>query len=417
LRKLAIQRRRQPRFCRFWIVTRARHRKNPPVPKNRNGKPAFPRARPQFVLPLIAAAACGLAGCRSGHSHLENKQVIPLTLPATPEPAPIAITNTPPPVEQPVPPVVEQPPAVPDNTTVPAFVDTWLPLDQWCDAVGVARPRLIHENASRTYVLPTASGPATLTAGSRVSQWDGIHFWLGHAPRLANQQLVIHAADAQKSLLPLLTLHSAIAGPNRCVVIDPGHGGRSVGTKNVATGLHEKDYTLDWALRLKNILATNGWKVVLTRSNDTDVALSNRVAMAEQAQASLFISLHFNSGDSNPGRQGIETYCLTPVGLPSSLARDEADEKSNLNAVFPNHTYDVGNLQYALKIHRRLIRQTGLQDQGVQRARFMAVLKGQNRPAVLIEGGYLSNPKEARLIADPKFRQKLAAAVAQALME
>ncbi len=387
------------------------------MPNNRIGKPSFLQARPQFVLPLIAAAACGLAGCRSGHSHADTKSVIPLTLPTPVEPAPATITNTPPPVEEPIPPVVAQPPSTLNNTTVPAFVDTWLPLEQWCDAIGVARPRLIHENASRTYVLPTPSGPITLTAGSRLSQWDGIHFWLGYAPRLTNQQMVIHAADAQKSLLPLLTLHTVSPDSQRCVVIDPGHGGRSVGTKNVATGLHEKDYTLDWALRLKNILTTNGWKVVLTRSNDTDVPLTNRVAIAEQAQASLFISLHFNSGDPNPGRQGIETYCLTPVGLPSSLTRDEVDEKSNLNSIFPNHHYALGNLQYALKIHRRLIRQTGMKDQGVQRARFMAVLKGQNRPAVLVEGGYLSNPKEARLIADPKFRQKLAAAVAQALSE
>ncbi len=290
-------------------------------------------------------------------------------------------------------------------------------MDNWCDAVGVSHPQLLSANASRSYVLSSPSGPINFTAGLRVAEWGGINFWMGYPPRVTNQVLYVHTAEAQKTFLPLISLKAFYHETNRCVVIDPGHGGRSVGTKNLATGLYEKDYTLDWAIRLQTLLSTNGWKVVLTRYNDMDVALSNRVAIAEQCQASLFISLHFNSGDVNRERRGIETYCLTPMGLPSSLTRDPVDEAANLRVTYPNHAYDYNNFQYALKIHRSLIRETGLPDQGVQRARFMAVLRGQNRPALLIEGGYLSNPREARLIADPHFRQKLAIAVARALVD
>ena len=157
--------------------------------------------------------------------------------------------------------------------------------------------------------------------------------------------------------------------------------------------------------------------VVLTRTNDVDIALSNRVAVAEQCQAALFISLHFNSAEPRRERQGLATFCLTPTGLPSSLTRDPEEEARQLHTTYPNNSHDFRNFQYALKFHRSLIMATGWPDEGVQRARFMTVLRGQNRPAILIEGGYLSNPQEARLIADPHFRQKMADAVARVLIE
>ena len=83
--------------------------------------------------------------------------------------------------------------------------------------------------------------------------------------------------------------------------------------------------------------------------------------------------------------------------------------------VYPNNTFDAENLQYAVRLHRALLEIPGLTDRGVRRARYQTVLPGQNRPAVLIEGGYLSNPREARRIADPQYRQKLAEALAKAL--
>jgi N-acetylmuramoyl-L-alanine amidase len=174
---------------------------------------------------------------------------------------------------------------------------------------------------------------------------------------------------------------------------------------------YEKEYALDWALRLQKLLFNHGWRVYLTRTNDADLSLAQRVSLAERWQADLFISLHFNSAPSTPEAAGLETYCLTPTGMPSSVTR--ADD--GLGLVFPNNAFDDLNLQYAARLHRALVEATKADDRMIRRARFLGVLRGQNRPAVLLEGGYLSNPQEAQRIADPRYRQKLSQAVAQAL--
>ena len=83
--------------------------------------------------------------------------------------------------------------------------------------------------------------------------------------------------------------------------------------------------------------------------------------------------------------------------------------------VFPNNHFDTQNVRLAVRLHREVLAATGGQDRGVRHARYMTVLRGQNRPAVLVEGGYLSNSTEAKLINTPEHRQKLAEAVARAL--
>jgi N-acetylmuramoyl-L-alanine amidase len=109
----------------------------------------------------------------------------------------------------------------------------------------------------------------------------------------------------------------------------------------------------------------------------------------------------------------LETYCLTPTGMASSVTRGYGDDSA---LVFPNNAFDAENLVLASWVHRALLQVNGRQDRGVRRARYLGVLRGQNRPAILVEGGYLSNPLEARRIADPAYRQRLAEAVAKALL-
>jgi len=250
-----------------------------------------------------------------------------------------------------------------------------------------------------------------LEIGSRDAAWNGTEIQLGFAPEFIDDQVFIHGLDLQKNLEPLLR-GSPLEFGNRVIVIDPGHGGVNVGTHSVHDGRFEKEFTLDWALRLAPLLVANGWQVFLTRTSDVDIALSNRVAFAGAHHADLFISLHFNSA-LNPGQKpaGLETYCLTPAGMPSTLARGP----DILSQVFPNNAFDAQNLQVAVCLHRAILRATGLEDRGVSRARFIGVLHRQYCPAVLIEGGYLSNPHEAKRIENPEFRQKLAEAVADAL--
>ena len=98
--------------------------------------------------------------------------------------------------------------------------------------------------------------------------------------------------------------------------------------------------------------------------------------------------------------------------MPSTITRGYYDDPA---LSFPNNAFDTQNLQVAVQVHRELLQVNGRHDRGLRRARYLGVLRGQNRPAILVEGGYLSNPHEARLIADPAYRQKLAEAVAKAL--
>lgn len=262
------------------------------------------------------------------------------------------------------------------------------------------------------YSADTAGGVFSIRIGNRLASWNGIGFWLGFAPKLIGGQPHVHFLDFQKSFLPLSQPTIIPNRANRVVVIDPGHGGANAGARSVADQRREKEYTLDWALRLRPLLAEMGWGVLLTRTNDTDVSLLDRVMFAERNRADLFLSLHFNSSAPNPDAAGIETYCLTPNGMPSQLVREVSEDSAQTHA---NNGFDDDNLRLALRVHRALLETTGAADRGVRRARFMGVLKGQNRPAVLIEGGFLSNPREAALIRTPEYRERLAEAVARVL--
>ena len=300
------------------------------------------------------------------------------------------------------------PPSVQVRTNLP-YADTWIPLNRWARERNLGTVQQIASGITQVYALTTSNGVLTLQAHSLVAKWNGIELRLGFEPQLIDNQPFVHALDLKRNFEPLIQGFAATAKPNRVIVIDPGHGGSNFGTRSVVDGTNEKEFTLDWALRLAPLLATNGWQVFLTRTNDVEVALTNRITLADEHHADLFISLHFNA----PSREqaGVETFCLTPAGMRSTLTREYED---NPAMVYPNNSFDTENLQYAMLLHRAL-HQCGLADRGVRRARFLGVLRGQNRPAVLLEAGYLSNPREAKLIADPEFRQKLAEAVAQAL--
>ena len=294
-----------------------------------------------------------------------------------------------------------------------ATAETWVPINRWSRENKFGTVREVALTPAPAFVLTTAQGLLTFQAKSLVAKWNGVEFHLGFEPQMIGGQPFFHALDLEKNIKPLLRPFEIPSRTNRVIVLDPGHGGKNAGTESVLGNANEKEFTLDLARRIGRLLATNGWQVLLTRTDDTDVSLSNRVAFAEEHRADLFVSLHFNSAAPSQEQAGLETYCLTPVGMPSTLKRGYEDDAA---LVFANNAFDEQNFQLALKLHRALIKGTGIADRGVRRARFLGVLRGQNRPAILIEGGYLSNPREARRIADPAFRQKLAEAVANSLL-
>ncbi|HTB82076.1 MAG TPA: N-acetylmuramoyl-L-alanine amidase [Candidatus Sulfotelmatobacter sp.] len=303
----------------------------------------------------------------------------------------------------------------PPRPSKPPIIYAYTSLNNWTAEQKLSEPLLLTKSPLTTYSVSSRQGVLVLAIGSREATWNGVTFHLGFAPEFIDGQVAVHGLDLRKNFEPLLTDPPlAFPGTNRVIVIDPGHGGANAGTIAVNDHQLEKDLTLDWARRLKPLLETNGWTVYLTRTTDFDVSLSNRVAFAEARHADLFVSLHFNSAAPDKKENGLETYCLTPQGMPSTLTRGNPDFTPQW---FPNNAFDEENFQLAMRLHAAVLRASGEDDRGVRRARFMGVLHGNRHPAILIEGGFLSNPAEAKKVEDAGFRQKLAEAVANALAE
>lgn len=363
-------------------------------------------------LAIVTALVAGLTGCSTGsHPHHDAVARVPAARSAPPpRPVPESIERVPD-----APRLAPPADSVPDSARLSAptnhYAETWIALGRWSQQNGFGALRRIPLNPEPAFALTTSNGVFSVQISSLAASWDGLQLRLGFEPQLIDDQPFIHSLDLHKNLEPLIRGLAPPFKTNGVIVLDPGHGGQNTGAASLPDGVYEKEFTLDWAQRLAPLLASEGWQVFLTRTNDVDVSLSDRVAFAAEHQADLFISLHFNSAAPSQEQVGLETYCLTPTGMPSSLTRGYEDDAS---AVFANNAFDVPNLLYAVCLHRALLPVVG-NDRGIRHARFLGVLRGQARPAVLIEGGYLSNPDEARRIADPAYRQKLAEAIAVAL--
>lgn len=329
--------------------------------------------------------------------------------PVTWQPIPVLNLTNSPATNQPV--VRTNQPLV--RAVKPPIIYAYTSLSRWTAEQKLGVPLLLSKSPLTTYTVSSRQGVLVLAIGSREATWNGASIHLGFAPEFIDGQVFVHGLDLRKSFEPLLTDPPlAFTATNRVIVIDPGHGGVNAGTVCIFDGHTEKEFTLDWARRLAPLLVSNGWTVFLTRTSDVDVSLSNRVAFAEAHHADLFISLHFNSAAPDKKESGLETYCLTPQGMTSTLTRGNPDP---LAQWFPNNAYDQQNFQLAVRLHRAVLRASGEEDRGVRRARFMGVLHGHHHPAILIEGGFLSNRAESSKIEASDYRQHLAEAVANAL--
>lgn len=227
---------------------------------------------------------------------------------------------------------------------------------------------------------------------------------------------------------PAVQAQTARPAPRRrlpLVVLDPGHGGRDPGTIGTSTGVHEKIITLAAAQELRRQLeATGRCRVVLTRTRDTFVPLAGRVAFARQRDAALFLSLH---ADSAPGARGASVYTLAENAsdaLSAALARREnnADRAGGLN--LPPVSPEVARILISL-VHAetregsdRLAQQTVTAlGQAVtllpntHRHASFAVLKAPDIPSVLIEMGFLSDPRDEAALRRPDHRARVAGAL------
>jgi N-acetylmuramoyl-L-alanine amidase len=188
-------------------------------------------------------------------------------------------------------------------------------------------------------------------------------------------------------------------------VLDHGHGSFDKGA--ISGYGYEKDYALDLARLLRPLLQAKGFRVIMTRESDVFLPLELRARIANATSDSIFVSLHFNATDRDPIASGFEIYSLTPRGAPSTY--EDGLTLASVN-VQNGTEEDAASVELSCCIYHSLLGQIGEFDRGIKRARF-AVLRLTKIPAVLIEGGFLTERGESRLIANSAWRQKLADAI------
>jgi N-acetylmuramoyl-L-alanine amidase len=204
------------------------------------------------------------------------------------------------------------------------------------------------------------------------------------------------------------------------IVIDPGHGGHDSGTTGPG-GIEEKQVVLDVSLRLGKLLRQRlGANVIFTRDDDTFIPLETRTAIANKAQADLFLSIHANSSPDSSAR-GVETYYLNFTTSPDAL-----EVAARENAVSDESIHELSDLvkkitlkdkidesrEFAADVQKSLYENLeegnpGLRDRGVKKAPFV-VLIGANMPSILAEISFLTNSADARELQQPAYRQRIA---------
>jgi N-acetylmuramoyl-L-alanine amidase len=221
-------------------------------------------------------------------------------------------------------------------------------------------------------------------------------------------------ADGETSLVRALGLKIGR------IVIDAGHGGHDSGTLG-AGGIEEKDVVLDVALRLGKLLHDRlGAEIVYTRADDTFIPLETRTAIANKAQADLFISVHANSSQ-DPSARGVEVYYLNFTSDPDAMR-----VASRENAVSTQSVHELSDLVKKITLKDKIDESRelasdvdaslytgiekgneGLKNRGVKKAPFV-VLIGANMPSILAEISFVTNPQDADELRRPEYRERVA---------
>lgn len=230
------------------------------------------------------------------------------------------------------------------------------------------------------------------------------------------------ASVPDMSLLARPLRPGALALGVRRVILDPGHGGEHLGTES-ASGLLEKNVTLDLAERARRLLAERSLEVVLTRAADDTLSLRQRATTANQERGDIFVSIHLNSLEPASAR-GIETFYLGPSEHPEheAVAATEnqhsgyslADMRTLLDGIYADARRDESkrlarSVQEAIVQRLRKTDPT-MADRGVKTAPFV-VLVATDMPAILAEVSCLSNADEAERLARDDYRQTIAEAL------
>jgi N-acetylmuramoyl-L-alanine amidase len=279
------------------------------------------------------------------------------------------------------------------------------------------------DNISKFYGLPaevvpsgakiqtdTADHPLEFVSSSREAIINGARSWLCFPVIEQDGKSLVSRTDVAKTIEPLVRPHRVPnVGNVRTVVLDPGHGGHDKG--QVSRYGPEKDFALDVARKLRPILQAKGLRVIMTREGDYFVPLEVRAQIANRAPNAIFVSIHFNASGDDPNATGFEIFSFTPRGAPSTS--DSGVRSSGYN-MQPGTTVDGQSMALSACIYHSLLGQLRQYDRGIKRARF-AVLRLTKVPAVLIEGGFLTERGESKLISNKDWRAKLAGAIGKGI--
>ncbi len=197
--------------------------------------------------------------------------------------------------------------------------------------------------------------------------------------------------------------------PFAMVVLDPGHGGQDSGT--MKNGVTEKDLTLEVAHRVERLLQERGLVVALTRGDDRYVSLQDRATMANNQPESVFVSIHFDEAGRSAAT-GIETYYAAhPVSLPDRIAswlpflQRTSSEPPNLESQ-----------SLAGSIQESLVARTQATNRGTRPQQFF-VIANVRHPAVLVEGGFLTNKDDVVRLTNADYREQMALGIAEGILK
>lgn len=183
---------------------------------------------------------------------------------------------------------------------------------------------------------------------------------------------------------PIVRPRSPVGSP--LIVIDPGHGGPDPGAVGIG-GIQEKEIVLDVSHQVSRLLQSQGVQVVMTRQDDRDLGLAPRSSLANQVNATAFVSIHANAVSlSRPEVNGVETFHYSESSRP-----------------------------LAASIQKSILEATGMNSRGVKQARFY-VLRYTRMPSALVEIGFVTGAQDAPRLADPGFRTTMSQAIAQGIL-
>lgn len=190
--------------------------------------------------------------------------------------------------------------------------------------------------------------------------------------------------------------HWGVLAPQKSlIVIDPGHGGHDMGTQSISKPRYqEKSLNLVTAQFVKGYLQQLGYQVYMTREDDTFVSLDKRAQLANERKPALFVSIHYNSAPSAEA-QGIEVFYY-----------QSKDDKERM----------VKSKRLAQAVLKNVLAYTKAKSRGVKQGN-LAVIRQTNMPAILVEGGFVTNAEELQNLKDPTYLKRLAWGVVRGIEE